>query len=120
MLILGWLRPLQETDCYKLDPATCDSAVISDKLDAAWERRLKEANEWNAKIETGEIGPGLIKRIGWSLGRGKGKGRMEKEQIWRENEGRKRASLVLACNEVFFRWFWIGGLYKREFSSIYQ
>jgi hypothetical protein len=113
LLILGSLRPLEFTDCYRLDPTSADSALLSAKLNAAFERRRIEADEHNARLDRGEVGPGWMRRAGWMVGRGEGKGRREKERIWRERTGRKTPSLVLACNEVM-RWrFWAGGIYKR-------
>lgn len=115
-LILGASRPLQETDCYKLDPS-CDSKLIAAKLMTAWNKRVAQAEAYNARIDRGEIGPGLLTKAGWLVGRGEGKGRQEKERIWREKSGRKHPSLVMACNEIFLRWFWVGGIYKRESFS---
>lgn len=111
MLILGQKRPLTATDMWKLDPSK-DSALLAAKLNSIWDRRCNEAEEYNGRLERGEVKPGMVRRVKWVFGKGEEKG-------WREGKvGRKEASLVMACNEVFLRWFWIGGLYKSESESM--
>jgi len=108
MLILGQKRPLTATDMWKLDPSK-DTALLAAKLNQIWDRRCAEAEEYNARLERGKVGPGMVRRVKWALGKGN-------KQAWKEGrEGRKEASLVMSCNEVFLRWFWIGGLYKSQF-----
>jgi hypothetical protein len=77
-----------------------------------------ECEEYNERLERGEFGPGWVKRVGWMIGRGKGEGMKEKERIWRETEGRRSPSLFMSCNEVFKRRFWVGGIYKRQWSQL--
>jgi len=92
---------------WKLDRSK-DTALLAAKLNLIWDRRCAEAAAYNAKLERGEVGPGVVRRVKWAFGKGN-------KQAWKEGrEGKKEASLVMSCNEVFMRWFWIGGLYKSE------
>lgn len=68
-------------------------------------------------LEKGLIGPGLLKRITWSIksaasGRNFKKKRIALEKHWREVDGRKEASIAMALNDTLGREFWIGGLFK--------
>lgn len=104
---LGYQRTLQATDLWKLDEKR-QAAVLSSKLDAAWDRRCKAAAEWNDLLSKGEINPGVLKRLTWTV---KGR-RAERERKWREKDGLKHASLAWALNEVFGFDFWCAGLFK--------
>ena len=106
LMSLGYARPLEASDLYKLQDHRA-SAVIAERITKSFERRQKEAAEYNERLANGEIGPGL-KGVWWSL-RGV---REEREKQWREKDGRKRASLVWAMNDSIKWWFWIGGLLK--------
>lgn len=106
LLSLGYVRPLEAPDLYKLqDHRSC--AVIADKLTKSFERRHAEAEAYNARLAAGEIKPGL-KALWWTI---QGK-RAEREKEWRENSGKKRASLILAMNDSIKWWFWTGGVMK--------
>jgi ATP-binding cassette subfamily C (CFTR/MRP) protein 1 len=110
MLILGQKRPLTATDMWKLQDDQ-SSAYLADKLNLIWDRRCAEADEFNLRLERGEVKPGVVRRAKWVFGKGS-------QEAWNEGkEGRKEASLVWTCNEVFARWFWIGGAYKSEHLS---
>ncbi|TDL20835.1 ABC protein [Rickenella mellea] len=126
LMILGYQRTLQAPDLWKMDPSR-ESAFLSAKLDAAWACRTAEANEWNEKLQNGEINPGSFKRaswafkaclFGWSLKSSSGdktsiKERREAyERRWREVDGRKRPSLAWALNDTFGFHFWAGGVFK--------
>ncbi|EMD34148.1 hypothetical protein CERSUDRAFT_117637 [Gelatoporia subvermispora B] len=106
LLSLGYVRPLEASDLYKLQDER-SAAVIADKIVTSFNRRVQKAEEYNARLENGEIKPGL-KAIWWTI-RGS---RVEREKQWREKDGRKRASLALALNDSVFWWFWSGGLLK--------
>ena len=106
LMSLGYARPLEASDLYKLQDHRA-SAVIAERITKSFERRQKEAAEYNERLASGEIGPGL-KGVWWSL-RGV---RAEREKQWREKDGRKRASLVWAMNDSIKWWFWFGGLLK--------
>ncbi|KZW00021.1 ABC protein [Exidia glandulosa HHB12029] len=116
MMSLGYQRPLQATDLWKVDKSR-EAGVLSKKLDDAWDRRVREAAEWNARLDKGEIKPGLLKRTRWTvaaLARGSGwRERLQARQDrWRTRDGRKEASLAWALNEPFAFEFWSGGLFK--------
>ncbi|PPQ68225.1 hypothetical protein CVT26_005758 [Gymnopilus dilepis] len=106
LLSLGYARPLEATDLYRLQDDRA-SALIAKAITDSFERRVKEAEEYNAKLARGEISPGL-KGVWWSI-RGK---RKEKEVEWREKTGRKKASLTWAINDSVKWWFWSAGLLK--------
>ncbi|KAF8969223.1 ABC transporter [Flammula alnicola] len=106
LLSLGYARPLEAPDLYKLQPDR-GAAYIADQIADSFVRRTKLAEEYNDRLAKGEIGPGL-KGVWWSI-RGH---RKEKEREWREKTGRKRASLVWAMNDSVKWWFWSGGLLK--------
>ena len=86
LMTLGYARPLEATDLYKLQDHRA-SAAIAEKITTSFERRQKEAAEYNERLANGEISPGL-KGVWWSV-RGV---RAEREKQWREKDGRKRAS----------------------------
>jgi hypothetical protein len=104
LLSLGYARPLEATDLYKLQDER-SAAVIGKKIVDSFERRRRIAAEYNTRLEKGEISPGL-KGLWWSL-RGI---RAEREKHWREVSGKKKASLALAMNDSVFWVFWTGGL----------
>ncbi|KAG6854376.1 hypothetical protein C0991_007367 [Blastosporella zonata] len=107
LLGLGYARPLEAPDLYKLQDNR-SAASIAEKINASFDRRHKEAQEYNARLANGEIGPGLWKAAIWTLS---GK-REEKEKKWREVDGKKRASLIWAMNDSIKWWFWTGGILK--------
>lgn len=119
--VLGYQRTLQASDLYKMDPSR-ESAVLAAKLEAAWQRRVKAAADWNARLESGELRPSLFKRTGWAIraisANGQKQGATWAERCagfqnnWQESEGRKEASLAWALNDVFRGMFWIGGVFK--------
>ncbi|PPQ64144.1 hypothetical protein CVT24_008774 [Panaeolus cyanescens] len=106
LLSLGYARPLEGPDLWRLQPDR-GAAHIADEITASFERRLKQASEYNTRLANGEIKPGL-KGLWWSI-RGN---REAKEKEWREKTGRKKASLVWAMNDSVKWWFWSGGLLK--------
>lgn len=103
---LGYARTLEATDLYKLQDYR-SSAVIAEKITASFDARKANVDAWNAKLERGEIRPGVIKRAWWSM-RGS---REERERKWREGV-KKRASLALSMNDSVKLWFWTGGVLK--------
>ena len=64
--VLGYQRTLQAGDLWKLDE-TREAGYLSVKLDNAWARRLKEAEAWNSKLDSGEIKPSFFKRARWAI-----------------------------------------------------
>ncbi|KAG2366729.1 ABC protein [Suillus spraguei] len=118
IIVLGYQRTLQASDLYKLDTSR-ESTVLAAKLEAAWQRRVREAADWNARLVSGELKPSLFKRIGWACSTilripdtSPSAQLAAFEKHWRESTGRKEASLTWALNDVFLRMFWIGGVFK--------
>ncbi|KAF5334268.1 hypothetical protein D9758_015549 [Tetrapyrgos nigripes] len=115
LMTLGYQRTLQASDLWKMHE-TFESGYLSESLDAAWTRRVRKANEWNTRLSSGEIKPGLWKRVSWSFRAVRGGNyrdkRRELEQHWRDVEGRREPSLAWALNDVFAQMFWIGGAFK--------
>ncbi|KDR78881.1 hypothetical protein GALMADRAFT_244520 [Galerina marginata CBS 339.88] len=106
LLSLGYARPLEAPDLYKLQPER-GAAHIAQAITDSFTRRVKEAEAYNIRLANGEISPGL-KGVWWSI-RGK---RKEKEAEWRLKTGRQKASLVWAMNDSVKWWFWSAGLLK--------
>lgn len=104
---LGYRRPLEATDLYKLS-ADRGAAYVADKINASFDRRQKEAEEYNNRLADGQVSAGLWRIIVWTI---KGN-RKEREKKWREIDGRKKASLTWAINDSVKWWFWSGGLLK--------
>ncbi|EIW57395.1 ABC protein [Trametes versicolor FP-101664 SS1] len=116
LMSLGYQRTLQATDLWKMDESR-EAGVLGDKLDQAWARRVKAANEWNARLAAGDIKPSLYKRAKWSAQALRGSGtygerRIALEEQWRTIGGKKEPSLAWALNDVFGRDFWFGGAFK--------
>lgn len=106
LLGLGYARPLEASDLYKLQDERA-AAVIAEKINASYERRSKEAKEYNARLAAGEISPGW-RAVWWTL-RG---GRKQREEQWRNHTGKKRPSLAWALNDSVKWWFWTAGVCK--------
>jgi len=106
LLGLGYARPLEASDLFKLQDSRA-AATIADKISASYERRAKAAKEYNTRLVSGEVRPGL-KAIWWTL---KGR-RKELEEEWRTRTGKKKPSLAWAINDSVKWWFWTGGLMK--------
>ncbi|KAJ6577412.1 P-loop containing nucleoside triphosphate hydrolase protein [Mycena capillaripes] len=106
LLALGYARPLEATDLYKLGDERA-SAYIAEKITTSFDRRHKAATEYNTRLANGDINPGW-RAIWWTL-RGS---RVEREKRWREIDGKRKASLIWAMNDSIKWWFWGGGLLK--------
>ncbi|TDL28197.1 ABC transporter [Rickenella mellea] len=106
LLSLGYARPLEPTDLYKLQDSRAAS-LIADRIVASFEARLKEANEYNEKLARGDISAGW-RTFWWTL-RGN---KTDREKRWREIDGKKKPSLVMAMNSSVAWWFWSGGILK--------
>ena len=106
LLALGYARPLEATDLYKLQTER-GAGHIADQITKSFTRRMKIANEYNEKLANGEVKPGL-KALWWTiLGN-----REAREKKWRGETGRKKPSIVLAMNDSIKWWFWSAGLFK--------
>ncbi|KAJ3773608.1 ABC protein [Lentinula raphanica] len=121
LMVLGYQRTLQASDLWKMD-SNQESGYLSEQLDAAWSRRVQAADEWNLKLATGELQPGIFKRASWNIqaalqlgsisGKNRKARRAQLESRWREIDGRKQPSLAWSVNDVFGSMFWIAGVYK--------
>jgi len=106
LMRLGYSRPLEATDLYKLQDDR-SSGVIAEKIIRSFEERQRKAAEYNSRLADGEISPGL-KGIWWSI-RGH---REEREKEWREKTGKKKASLAMAANDSVLWLFWSAGIFR--------
>ncbi|GLB40166.1 putative ABC protein [Lyophyllum shimeji] len=116
MMVLGYQRTLQATDLWKMD-ATREAGPLSAKLDEAWEHRKRDASSWNEKLQGGQVKPGYVKRLKWTIGalsRGRHYARYisSMEKKWREKEGLRQPSLAWALNDTFGHFFWSAGAFK--------
>ena len=107
---------LQATDLWKMDEPR-QAGYLGSKLDDAWARRVQEAEDWNLRLDKGEVHPGFITRLKWTLcalreGNGYHERLAAMEKQWRESDGRKEASLAWALNDTFGYSFWLGGIFK--------
>ncbi|KAF7349832.1 ABC protein [Mycena venus] len=109
MMILGFQRTLQASDLWRMGPEQ-EAGYLTDKLEAAWARRIEAAEAHNARLAKGEVKPPLLKRVRWAMhGREK---REEMQRWWQEEGGKKEASLAWSLNDVLGHMFWKGGLFK--------
>ncbi|KAF9230972.1 hypothetical protein BU15DRAFT_56685 [Melanogaster broomeanus] len=104
IMILGYQRTLQASDLYKMDPSR-EAGRLSEKLEAAWARRVAAAADWNGRLEKGEVDPSFLTRLSFVFRAIL----VTLEKHWRDVDGRKEASLTWALNDVFGGMFWIGG-----------
>ncbi|KAG8960096.1 hypothetical protein FRC03_007061 [Tulasnella sp. 419] len=111
MLATGYVRPLQPNDLWRIEEAR-SAEEYARRIDDSFARRVREANEYNERLDRGEITPGWSKRLKWYLSSRGEEQRKEKERLWREKDGRKKPSLFLALNDAVKVWFWTGMLFK--------
>lgn len=106
LLGLGYSRPLEAPDLYKLQDDRA-AAYIADRILASFAARQEKAALHNARLLSGEIKPGW-RAIWWTLqGR-----RADCEKQWRESTGKQKASLIYAMNDSVKWWFWSSGILK--------
>lgn len=110
-------------DLWKMDESR-QAGTLSTKLDDAWARRTKDAQDWNLRLTSGDISPGVLKRMKWAIealllvrnesvrGMSFSERRRALESQWRNSTGLKEPSLSWALNDVFGWHFWAGGLFK--------
>ena len=105
MLSLGYARPLEVTDLWRLHDSR-SAELYANRILESFGRRHKAAEEYNARLERGEINPTWGRRFWWRL-RGDAK---KREKAWREKDGKTKASLTMAMNDAVNWYFWTGGL----------
>ena len=59
MLFLGYRRPLEATDLWRMDGPR-KAETLSEKLIEYWEARCADANAYNERIVSGELRPGAV------------------------------------------------------------
>lgn len=131
IMVLGYRRPLEATDLWKMDQ-TRTAANLAGKLNSNFEERRRRAEERNLKIEKGEIGPGSYQKLKWRIeglkARVKGDKEVlkmdmkEKERLWREKRpmandsgfeppnrsGQDKATVRMAMYDQFSKTLWFG------------
>jgi hypothetical protein len=105
LMTLGYSRPLEASDLYKL-PHSRSSAYIADKILTSFDARRRKAEDYNERLSKGEIKTSW-RAIWWTL-RGN---RSEREKRWREVDGKQKASLVYAMNDSI-KW-WVSSAFRR-------
>ncbi|KAF8318754.1 ABC protein [Clavulina sp. PMI_390] len=111
IMIIGWQRPLQIGDLWRMNDGR-KSAFLAQKLEVAWTRRQKAADEWNALLASGQIHPSSLRKLWWKVkARGNNTRMASLEAAWAERS-RRAPSIVWALSEVFGVDFWLGGLFK--------
>ncbi|KAJ6602805.1 ABC transporter [Mycena vulgaris] len=113
ILSLGYARPLEAYDLYKLQDER-SAAVIGDKILESFARRRQLADAYNAQLSDGTIKAGW-RAVWWTL---KGD-RARREKEWREKTGKRQPSLIFAMNDSVKWWFWTSGILKL-FSDVAQ
>ena len=107
LMALGYARPLEATDLWKLQEHRSSEVTANAILDS-FEARRRKADEYNTRLANGEIKPPLRLRLMSAL-RGDGEERLKQ---WIEKDGRKQPSLTLAINDSVKWRFWSGGILK--------
>ncbi|KAF8333586.1 ABC protein [Cantharellus anzutake] len=111
IMVIGWQRALQIGDLWKMDESR-KSQLMAARLAAAWDARVKSANEFNAQIDAGIRRPGRLRRLWWRIRHGNNEEKFKKmQEIWTQRT-RKSPSLALSLNDAFGRQFWVSGLFK--------
>ena len=107
LMALGYTRPLQASDLWKLQDHR-SSEVIANAILDSFDARRRKADEYNTRLANGEIKPPLRLRLVSAL-RGNGEERLKQ---WVEKDWKKQPSLTLAINDSVKWWFWSGGILK--------
>ncbi|KZP02968.1 hypothetical protein FIBSPDRAFT_769650 [Athelia psychrophila] len=107
LLSLGYARPLEAPDLYKLQDDRA-AAYIAERIIASFDARRIKADEFNARLANGDVKPGWRKYIWWTV---QGN-RAQREKKWREKDGKRQASLALAMNDSITWLFWSSGILK--------
>ncbi|KAF9048460.1 ABC protein [Panaeolus papilionaceus] len=116
LMTLGYQRTLQATDLWKLDHGH-SASVLSAKFDSSWEKRNLAANEWNKRLDRGDIHPSFLQRTVWVFKSLRSLNKYSDEQVrlekeWRTSGGKKKPSISLALNDAIGFFFWSGGMFK--------
>ncbi|KAL7417822.1 ABC protein [Mrakia frigida] len=109
---LGYQRPLQATDLWKMDE-TREAERLASRLFKDFDKRRLAAEDYNERLSKGEVKPSIKRRLEWMFSRGKGSSE-EQEKEWRSEggSGKRKPSLAYAINDGIWKFFWSGGLFK--------
>ncbi|KAI0283629.1 ABC transporter [Russula aff. rugulosa BPL654] len=107
LMTLGYARPLEASDLWKLQDHR-SAGVIAKIILCSFDARRRKADEYNARLSSGEIKPPWSLRVMSRL-RGDGEERLKR---WREKDGKAQPSLTWAMNDAIKWWFWSGGILK--------
>lgn len=103
------MRSIQAEDLWSMD-ASRKSAILATKLQGAWEKRRKAADDWNASIVSGEARPGIARQLWWRIRALGNSSRVELlERSWRERAV-YTPNLIWALMDTFGFQIWLGGL----------
>lgn len=111
LLVLGYQRPLQATDLWKMD-SDREVAYLTEKLDTCWAKRVEAAEQWNIKAASGEIRPNFIRKGIWAVKSLKGiptSGWNKSYDAYFKKWGHREASLAWALNDTLGWQFWLSG-----------
>lgn len=128
---LGYQRPLQATDLWKMDPSR-QSDYLSTRFMAALHKRQKQAAEWNEALPTAK--PDWRTRTKWNTKAALKRKlpaeyakygsdstyaarRATLEAEWRGHSGRRHGSIAWSLSEVFPD-FWYAGECLNERRSL--
>ncbi|KDN35712.1 hypothetical protein K437DRAFT_230108, partial [Tilletiaria anomala UBC 951] len=113
MMVLGYRRPLESSDLWRMD-SQHEAKTLSRRLNADWERRVREAEEKNRKIIDGTTQPGFATKAAWAVGIAKDRYLLRKETARRPRNysGHHRPSLIMAIHDQFAWLLWTGLLIK--------
>lgn len=97
---------MQVNDLWAMDDSR-KAATLSTNLLAAWDRRKRIVDDWNARISS--MHPTLARRVWWQARTlGDSERYDARLQRWREQR-RRRVSLWWALHDIFGFQFWVGG-----------
>lgn len=134
IMVLGYQRPLEATDLWALSE-DLSAKQLGGQLNRDWDRRVREAKEYNAKLVSGEIQPGWKRRTSWTIRsklNPKGGNFKQREERWRappkvvptapsagqppkapnDPSGHKKPSLVWAMHDQLGWKLWSGLIFK--------
>jgi hypothetical protein len=113
IMTLGYQRPLQATDLWKMDSTREVSGLVK-VLDSSWAKRVEQAKEWNVQVKAGKLKPSWSNKSFWAVkalsGVPRTGGWRAKYTTYVDKWSNRQASLAWALNDTFGWQFWIGGM----------
>jgi ATP-binding cassette subfamily C (CFTR/MRP) protein 1 len=111
MMQIGYRRPLEVGDLWKVEPSR-ESHILSQQLNDAWLEEQKRANDRKTHVNTGVAQPNTFVRLYWYLKVIIGHSVSTSKERWKMKEEARSPSLVKAMSSVFGRRFMLAGLFK--------